>query len=79
MFSDPARIADAIENPRFRPGDHVVLAEGPHKFVCGTFLYLKDDVEWAAIQQSDGQIWSHPVAWMQNAPDSTNPQTDFKG
>lgn len=79
MFSDPARIADAIENPRFRAGDQVVLAEGPHKFVSGTFLHLKDDVEWAAIEQSDGQIWSHPVEWMQNAPDDVGPRTESKG
>jgi hypothetical protein len=76
MFSDPARIADAIENPRFRAGDHVVLAEGPHKFVRGTFLHLKDDVEWAAIQESNGQISNHPVEWMQNSLDSMGARTD---
>jgi hypothetical protein len=76
MFSDPVRIADAIDNPRFREGDQVVLAEGPHKFVYGTFLHLKDDVEWAAIQQSDGQIRSHPVEWMQNSLDSLSAPAD---
>ena len=56
MLSDPARIADAINNPRFRAGDHVILAQGPRKFVHGTFLALKEDVEWAAIQVSNGEI-----------------------
>jgi hypothetical protein len=45
MFSDPNRIAEAVNNPKFRPGDHVLLAEGPHKYTRGTFLSLKEDVE----------------------------------
>lgn len=49
MLSDPIRIADAINNPRFHAGDEVILAEGPHKYVRGVFLTLKEDVEWAAI------------------------------
>ncbi len=68
MLNDPGRIAQVVNHPKFQSGDQVVLTEGPHKFVWGTFLRLKDDVEWAAIQQSDGQIRSHPVEWMQNYP-----------
>jgi hypothetical protein len=64
MFSDPIRIADAIKNPKFHAGDEVVLADGPHKFVHGTFLGLKDDVEWASIKESSGAVNSHPVEWM---------------
>jgi hypothetical protein len=64
MLSDPIRIADAIDNPRFHPGDEVVLSEGPHKYVHGTFLRLKEDVEWAAIKEANGAISSHPVEWM---------------
>ena len=64
MLIDPIRIADAINNPRFHPGDEVVLAEGPHKYVHGIFLGLKEDVEWAAIKEANGTMGSHPVEWM---------------
>jgi hypothetical protein len=67
MLSDPIRIADAINNPKFHAGDEVILAEGPHnKFVHGTFLGLKEDVEWAAIKEANGAVNSHPVEWMSN-------------
>jgi hypothetical protein len=64
--SDPNRIAEAIRNPKFHPGDHVVLAEGPHKYTRGTFLSLKEDVEWAAIRESNGAVNSHPVEWLRS-------------
>jgi hypothetical protein len=66
MFSDPNRIAEAIDNPKFHPGDHVVLAEGPHKYTRGTFLNLKEDVEWAAIREFNGAVNSHPVEWLRS-------------
>lgn len=66
MFNDPIRIADAINNPKFHPGEAVVLAEGPHKYVRGTFLRLQEDVAWGAIQESNGVVNSHPVEWMQS-------------
>ena len=66
MFTDAVRIADAINNPKFHPGDAVVLANGPHKYVHGVFLNLKDDVEWAAIRESNGTVSSHPVEWMES-------------
>lgn len=74
MFSDPIRAADAINNPKFHAGDAVVLASGPHKYVHGIFLNLKDDVEWAAIRESNGTVNSHPVEWMESyrEPDSSN-------
>jgi hypothetical protein len=56
MFSDPLRIADAVDNPKFRAG--------PHKYMRGVFLNLNNDVEWAAIQETNGAISSHPVEWM---------------
>jgi len=66
MFSDPNRIAEAVNNPKFRPGDRVLLAEGPHKYTRGTFLSLKEDVEWAAIRESNGAVNSHPVEWLRS-------------
>lgn len=65
-MSDPIRIASAINNPKFHVGDEVVLAEGPHKYVHGIFLGLKNDVEWAAIKEADGSLNSHPVEWMRS-------------
>jgi DUF2934 family protein len=80
MLSDPIRIADAINNPKFRVGDEVVLAEGPHKYVHGIFLRLKDDVEWAAIKEANGAVSSHPVEWMRSyrGPDSGTAKTAMK-
>jgi hypothetical protein len=66
MLSDPIRIADAINNPKFHPGEAVVLAEGPHKYVHGIFLGLQEDVEWGAVQESNGAVNSHPVEWMRS-------------
>lgn len=64
MLRDPLRIADALNNPKFHAGEEVVLAEGPHKYVHGIFLGLKDDVEWASIKEASGAVNSHPVEWM---------------
>jgi hypothetical protein len=66
MFSDPLRTADAIANPKFHPGDAVVLTQGPHKYGHGIFLNLKEDVEWAAIREPSGAVTSHPVEWMES-------------
>lgn len=66
MFSDPGRIADATNNPKFHGGDQVILAQGPHKFTRGTFLGLRNDVEWAIIRESGGALSVHPVEWMRS-------------
>ena len=66
MFSDPIRIADAINNPKFHRGDQVILAEGPHKYTRGTFLSLRDDVEWGNIRESSGALSIHPIEWMRS-------------
>ena len=66
MFSDPIRIADAINHPKFHPGEAVILAAGPHKYVYGIFLGLQEDVEWGAVQESNGAVKSHPVDWMRS-------------
>ena len=48
----------------FRQGDEIVLAEGTYQGTLGTFLRLKKDVNWAEINERNGRIWSHPVAWL---------------
>ena len=50
--------------PIFREGDEVVLASGTYPGTLGVFLRLKEDVNWAEIRQSDGEIRSHPVIWL---------------
>ena len=64
MLTDPVKIAEAVNNPRFHAGEDIMLGEGPHKFLRGKFLKLKDDVEWASIQEPNGLVSSHPVEWM---------------
>jgi hypothetical protein len=74
MLSDPVQIANAINNPKFRAGDEVVMAEGPHKYVRGVFLGLRDDVEWGSVKESNGSVRSHPVEWMRSYRE---PPTNF--
>ena len=74
MFSDPGRIADAINNPKFHAGDQVILAEGPHKYTRGTFLSLRDDVEWGNIRESSGKPSIHPVEWMRSDLERDRPE-----
>jgi hypothetical protein len=48
----------------YREGDEVMLVEGTYQGTHGVFLRLKDDTNWADINQRDGTIRSHPVAWL---------------
>jgi hypothetical protein len=70
MLSDKTRIADAMNHTTFRAGDAVILAEGPHKYVRGTFLNLKPDVNWAAVKEPNGVVNSHPLKWMRRDPET---------
>lgn len=51
----------------FREGDEVVLAEGTYQGTHGVFLRLKEDVNWADINERNGDIRSHPVAWLSHS------------
>ena len=57
----------------FQKGEALVLARGTYPGTRGTFLRLRDDVSWAEIQESDGNIRSHPVAWLERAPEAIAP------
>jgi hypothetical protein len=48
----------------FREGDEVVLAEGTYQGTPGVFLKLSADPNWADITERNGDIRSHPVAWL---------------
>ena len=51
----------------FREGDEVVLAEGTYQGTLGVFLRLRKDVNWADITERNGNVRSHPVAWLDPA------------
>lgn len=53
--------------PGFREGEAVVLARGTYQGTRGVFLHLRDDANWADIEESGGSIRSHPVAWLDHA------------
>jgi hypothetical protein len=57
--------------PRFHEGDEVVLADGTYQGTLGTFVRLKEDVNWADVTERDGSIRSHPVAWLAHSTRST--------
>jgi hypothetical protein len=53
--------------PTFCEGDQVVLALGSYQGTSGIFLRLKCDVNWADITELNGEVRSHPVAWLAHA------------
>ncbi len=52
----------------FHEGDKVVLATGTYQGTSGTFLRLREDTAWADITERNGNIRSHPVAWLAHEP-----------
>ena len=59
--------ARPLNNPEFRAGDKVVLAEGTYQGTPGVFVKLREDVNWADIQELNGTVRSHPVSWLQHS------------
>jgi hypothetical protein len=56
-----------MNNPEFRAGDNVVLAEGTYQGTPGVFLKLREDVNWADIKELNGAVRSHPLRWLQHS------------
>lgn len=56
-----------MNNPGFQAGDNVVLAEGAYQGTPGEFLSLREDANWADIQERNGRVRSHPVRWLQHS------------
>jgi hypothetical protein len=52
----------------FHEGDEVVLAEGTYQGTQGVFMRLKDDAKWADVTERNGNVRSHPVAWLDHVP-----------
>ena len=48
----------------FRKGDEVVLVAGTYQGTLGVFVRPRDDVGWADITERNGEVRSHPVAWL---------------
>ena len=48
----------------FHEGDEVVLVEGTYQGTLGVFVRFRDDVGWAGITERNGEVPSHPVAWL---------------
>jgi hypothetical protein len=48
----------------FHEGDEVVLVEGTYQGTLGVFVRLKKDLGWADITERNGDVRSHPVAWL---------------
>ena len=52
----------------FCEGDQVVLAEGTYQGTLGVFVRLRKDINWADIAERNGNVRSHPVAWLEHLP-----------
>ena len=48
----------------FHEGDEVILVAGTYQGTLGIFVRLRDDVGWADITDRNGEVRSHPVAWL---------------
>jgi len=51
-------------SPIFREGDEVVLVVGTHQGTMGVIVRLRSDVAWADVMEHNGEVRSHPVAWL---------------
>lgn len=50
--------------PVFHQGDQVIIAKGNNEGAIGVFLRLRPDTNWAEIADRNGNMRSHPVAWL---------------
>jgi hypothetical protein len=61
----------------FSSGDPVVvLYQGLHNGMPGRFVGLREDPNWADIEEQDGSIRSHPVLWLRRPEDIWSPATN---
>jgi len=56
-----------VNNPEFRAGDKVVLAEGPYEGTPGVFVTLRKDPNWADIKERNNIVRCHPVIWLEQS------------
>jgi hypothetical protein len=51
----------------FHEGDEVVLVQGTYQGTLGVFVRFRNDFTWADIAERNGDVRSHPVAWLGQA------------
>lgn len=62
-------IAIAGKHPGFQAGDRIVLLhQGRYNGLPGCFVRLREDPNWADIEEPDGSIRAHPVLWLRPGP-----------
>ena len=59
--------APPAKKTAFKEGDNVVLAEGTYQGALGVFIRLRQDVNWAEIEERNGTVRCHPVVWLQHS------------
>ena len=52
----------------FHEGDEVVICKGTYAGTRGVFLAMGDGLNCADIEERDGRVGRHPVAWLSNSP-----------
>lgn len=52
-----------------RPGDRVILIDGPYEGTPGVLLRFNTDPHWAEIREWNDRVRSHPVTWLRKSPD----------
>jgi len=66
-------MSDGPPGTVFREGDEVVLGRGTYQGTLGVFVRFKADVNWADIAERNGNIRSHPVAWLDHLTTQRSP------
>ena len=56
----------SIDDRQFKAGDHVFLALGTYQGTSGVYLGSRKDANWVDLQESDGAVRSHPLAWIRH-------------
>ena len=59
MIANLARNHDPV-----KPGDPVILVDGPYEGTPGVLLDFKPDPHWAEIREWNDRVRSHPVTWL---------------
>jgi hypothetical protein len=58
--------ADSIQDRAFQTGDNVFLAEGTYQGTPAVFVKLTEDLNWADLKEGNGNVRSHPLAWIRH-------------
>ena len=56
----------SVDDRPFQAGDHVFLALGTYQGTPGVFLRSRKDANWVDLQEPNGAVRSHPLAWIRH-------------